>query len=243
MIDKDSTYSDAIERVMIKNGYFAPLKLIYKEIWNYKDLSKIKGKTPNFTIQERVQRDPRFIRIGLGVYALKEHLDKLPKEIEKPKNLLQKKERNHARIQGMLLEIGNNKDDVGDTYTNDKKWIFQNKPLHNLSTLKAIPPFTYNKIIDETVRFFDVIWFNKRGFPFKIFEVEESTDFRDAFVKFIELQDFTAKFYCVSDESRKPKFEKEINKIAFQLIKRRCEFVNYAKIENDYNLSLKKAYL
>ena len=26
---------------MLKNGYFAPLKLIYKEIWNYKDKSEI----------------------------------------------------------------------------------------------------------------------------------------------------------------------------------------------------------
>lgn len=243
MIKEDITYSDAIEKVMLKNGYFAPLKLIYREIWDYKDLSKIKGKTPNFTIQERVQRDPRFVRIGLGIYALKKYLGKLPKEIEKPKNLFQEKERNHARIEGMLLEIGNNKEEVGDTYTNDKKWIFQNKPLHNLSTLKTIPPFTYNKIIEETVRFFDVIWFNKRGFPLNIFEVEESTDFRDAFIKFIELQDFNAKFFCVSDESRKNKFEKEINKIAFQPIKKKCEFINYSQIENDYSLLLKKSYL
>ena len=25
---------------MLNNGYFAPLKLLYKEIWNYKDKSK-----------------------------------------------------------------------------------------------------------------------------------------------------------------------------------------------------------
>lgn len=48
------TYSEAIEQVMLKNGYFAPLKLIYKEIWNYKDKSEIVGKTPDMTIQERV---------------------------------------------------------------------------------------------------------------------------------------------------------------------------------------------
>lgn len=59
MEDKDLTYSDAIEKVMLKNGYFAPLKLIYKEIWNYKDFSKIKGKTPNYTIQERESREIR----------------------------------------------------------------------------------------------------------------------------------------------------------------------------------------
>lgn len=61
--DGDLTYSEAIEEVMRHNGYFAPLKILYKEIWNYKDKSKIAGKTPDFTIQERVQRDARFTRI------------------------------------------------------------------------------------------------------------------------------------------------------------------------------------
>ncbi|NJM54408.1 MAG: hypothetical protein HC846_14140 [Blastocatellia bacterium] len=78
--DGDLTYSDAIEQVMLHNGYFAPLKLLYKEIWNYKDKSKIVGKTPDFTIQERVQRDPRFTRIAKGIYALTEFLEKVEKE-------------------------------------------------------------------------------------------------------------------------------------------------------------------
>src|SRR3989339_1421678 len=116
----DITYSEAIEKVMLHNGFFAPLKLIYKEIWQYKDKSKIKGLTPNFTIQERVQRDKRFTKIGLGVYALTKYLDKLPKEpIAKTKE--QKQERLHTTIQGMLIEIGNNKNEVENTYTNDKK--------------------------------------------------------------------------------------------------------------------------
>lgn len=43
---KDLTYVEAIEQVMLKNGFMAPLKLIYKDIWKYKDASKITGKTP-----------------------------------------------------------------------------------------------------------------------------------------------------------------------------------------------------
>lgn len=76
----DLTYSEAIEQVMRSNGNFAPLKLLYEEIWNYKDKSKIIGKTPDFTIQERVQRDPRFTRIAKGVYALTEFLEDVEKE-------------------------------------------------------------------------------------------------------------------------------------------------------------------
>ena len=68
----------------------------------------------------------------------------------------------------------------------------------------------------------------------KIFEVEESTDFRDAFVKFLELQDFNTQFFCISHKNRKIKFEREINKVAFQILKERCIFRTYEEVENDY---------
>jgi hypothetical protein len=61
------TYAEAIEKVMIDNGGFAPLKLIYQNIEKYREKT---GLTPDNSIQERVQRDDRFTRIGLGVYAL-----------------------------------------------------------------------------------------------------------------------------------------------------------------------------
>ena len=238
--NNDATYSEAIEQVMLHNGYFAPLKLLYREIWKYKDKSKIVGITPDNTIQERVQRDERFTKIGLGVWALTAYLDKLPKEIE-PKTKEEHKERMHASIQGMLLEVGNYRD--FETYTNDKKWTFQNKTLGSLATLQAVPIFTYEPIIKSSVSFADVIWFNDRGFPNSIFEVEQSTDFRDAFIKFMELQDFVTEFYCVSSEDRKIKFDKEISKVAFKPISSRINFRTYAQVENDYQNILKKNYI
>jgi len=240
--NEDLTYSEAIEQVMLHNGYFAPLKLLYKKIWEYKDKSKITGKTPHMTIQERVQRDKRFTRIGLGVYALTKYLDELPKIIS-PKTESEKKERLHAKIQGMLIEIGNNRNEVENTYTNDKKFVFDSKTLGSLTTLSKIQPFTYKHIINETVRFFDVIWFNQRGYPLKIFEVEHSTDFRDSFIKFMELQDFRATFCCVSFEERRGKFQREIEKAAFTPLKNRCEFVLYEQVESDYKLALTEMYL
>jgi hypothetical protein len=78
--EKDLTYSEAIEQVMLHNGYYAPLKLLYEQIWNYKDKSKIVGLTPDYTIQERVQRDPRFTRIAKGVYALTDFIEKIEEE-------------------------------------------------------------------------------------------------------------------------------------------------------------------
>lgn len=76
----DLTYSEAIEQVMLNNGCYAHLKLLYKDIWIYKDKTKIIGKTPEMTIQERVQRDSRFTRIGKGTYALTDFLEKIEKE-------------------------------------------------------------------------------------------------------------------------------------------------------------------
>jgi hypothetical protein len=65
---------------MLNNGYFVPLKLLYEQIWNYKDKSKIIWKTPDMTIQAIVQRDPRFTRIWKWVYALTDFLEKVERE-------------------------------------------------------------------------------------------------------------------------------------------------------------------
>ena len=74
MHKENLTYSEAIEMVMNDNGGFAPLKYIYENIEKYR---KKTGKTPDNTIQERVQRDERFTRIALGVYGLTEFLENI----------------------------------------------------------------------------------------------------------------------------------------------------------------------
>ncbi|MBR1687277.1 MAG: HNH endonuclease [Prevotella sp.] len=56
--------------MMLHNGYVATLKQLYQEVWKYKDRNGVTGRTPEKTIQERVQRDDRFTRISSGVYAL-----------------------------------------------------------------------------------------------------------------------------------------------------------------------------
>jgi hypothetical protein len=70
-------YEDFIEQVMIKNGGFAPLKLLYEEKWKYIDENSVKGSTPDMTIQERVQRLNKFTRIASGIYALSDFVKKI----------------------------------------------------------------------------------------------------------------------------------------------------------------------
>lgn len=237
---QDLTYEEAIEQVMQNNGGFASLKQIYNEIWLFKDKSKISGKTPHNTIQERVQRSQRFFRIGLGIYGLSELKDKILLSEQTPKTKEQKIEKTHARIQGMLLELGNLRG--FDTYTNDKSWTFDGKNLGMLSSLKSVPPFTYQQIIDRNIAFCDVVWFSGEEFlyPTRICEVEHSTDFRDALLKFKELEFFNVEFYCISDESRRVKFNKEITRAAFESIKSRVEFFTYDEIISTYEFEKQK---
>jgi putative restriction endonuclease len=74
---KPTRYEDFIEQAMLKNGGFAPLKLLYEEKWNYIDKNSVDGLTPNMTIQERVQRLAKFTRIASGVYALTDFIKKI----------------------------------------------------------------------------------------------------------------------------------------------------------------------
>jgi hypothetical protein len=228
MENKEITFSQAIEQVMLNNWYYAPLKLIYREFSKYR---KKTWKTPDFTIQERVQRDKKFTKIWYWVYALTDYLDKLPKEkdVKTEKDVL---ERMHSRIQWMLIEIWNM--NWYDTYTPDKKWIFWNKEIWKIATIDKIPPFTYEKIINDSIRFVDVIWFNNRGFPSKLIEVENSTDFRAWFIKMNEIQDLRTDFLFIADEKKKNKFDTERTKLAFKNIKDRCVFQTYDFVEKWY---------
>lgn len=234
---KDLTYSQAIEKIMLENGGVASLKQIYKEIWKYKKQESIKGKTPHNTIQERVQRDEKFYRLGLGIYGLSKFKEQLGK-ITPAKTQEEKKQRLHTELEGMLIEIGNSKS--YETYTSDKNCIFKNISLSQIASLERLPPFTYENIVKNSASFCDVVWMNKRGFADSIFEVETSTNFRDAFVKFSELQDFYTRFYCVASEQRYDKFKKELYKIAFKNIQQRVEFIKDTEVKEEYELTLKQ---
>jgi len=225
------TYSEAIERVMLRNGYFAPLSLVYKEIGKYRQLT---GKTPLKTVQERVQRDPRFTRIGLGVYGLTKYLERLPKT-PVPKERQRRRSYEHTRVQGMLVEIGNLEGFL--THTPDKSKVFDGKTLGQLVTLQKLPPFTFEAIV-HTTRYIDVTWFNSRQFPYSAFEIEDSTNFRSALTKFSELVDFQSKFFVVAPRERRNQFEREVGRGAFSNIAHRCKFVDYDAVEDYYRSRL-----
>ena len=236
------TYPDIIERIMLGNGGYASLKLIYRKFAeDYSAAKDVRGKTPAASLRHEALSNPRFERIGVGVYALRDRVPSLSFAPE-PKTKEEKATRRHSDMQGMLLEIGNARDLVADTYTPDRKKRFQNKTLGNIATMEKMPPFTYRPIVDA-VRHVDVAWFNDRGFPVKIFEVEHSPNFRNALTKFCELQDFQSVFCCVAEQKREEKFLRTMGMLAFAAIRERCEFVAYEKVEEEYETALRKRHI
>lgn len=230
---KELTWSQAIEKAIIEMGYIATLKQIYETAIKYKSFS---GLTPDRTINERVQRDTRFIKLRPGLYGLRDYIDKLPDEFN-PKIEKSKKDEDkitHSYIQGMLLEIG--KINGFQTFSPDKGAKFITKNLTDVMTLHEIPKFTFDSIIHST-KFIDVIWFNERNFPNTVFEIENSTNFRNSLVKFVELQDFKTSMVLIApnDKSKAEKYNQEITKSAFASIKERVKFYNYDYIEKLYN--------
>jgi hypothetical protein len=100
---KKPTWSDAVERAIIQLGYFATLKQIYEIAPLFK---KFEGLTPHKTINERVQRDKRFYKILPGLYALANHLDKIPLEYQ-PMDFLDKKIlKNPIQISFWYIDVG-----------------------------------------------------------------------------------------------------------------------------------------
>lgn len=240
---KELSYPDAIERVMLDNGGYAPLPLLYQGIWAYKDKAKAVDQDPNATIRRAVQTAPRFVKIGLGVYAVKALQDAGNLPAESPaRTPKERRERRHTTIEGMLIEIGNNTDGVAYTYTPDRNGIFQNKKLGSIATLERMPDFTFPHVL-EVVGFADVIWFNRREYPIRLYEVEDTGNFRNALMRFCELQDFRAEFYCISEAAKEGKYKRELGRAAYDAVAESCEFRTYEDVEADYETRMRKLRL
>ena len=251
MSNKIISYSDAIALVIKNNAGIATTQQIVDQVSKFRTLT---GKTPEASIKAEVGRSRRFAKIGAGVWALAkdekkfENIDtglfqKDLKKISEQETQFDKKEvdlsadRLHPKIQGMLLEIGNV--NGFQTYTPNKNWVFDNKPLNKLATLDNIPEFTYNRII-KAVKHIDVLWFTNDEDPFPAFawEVETSTNFRDGLIKFTELQFFKTQFYFLASENRINKFQEEIKRPIFKGIKKSCDFYSIEKVKKSYQATL-----
>lgn len=223
---------EAVIKVMEGNGGFATLSYLYENTLKVPEVIW-KTQTPFATIRRIVQDNRFFFKIKPGLWALKTYRNKLPKEIlsliEEDKEIEKERKFTHSYYQGLIVEIGNIKGFKTYVPLQDKNKKFLSKPLKELVSLDNIFKFTYEDVIQK-VQSIDVFWFNERRFPAYVFEIEHSTDFRNALLKLLELQDFNIQMYITSYKERKREFLSKMDFSGFEPIKGKIHFMTYEDV-------------
>lgn len=223
---------EAVIKVMEDNRGYATLGYLYEKVLKVPGVIW-KTKTPFATIRRIVQDKRFFFKIKPGLWALKTHKSRLPDEIlsliEENKTIDKEGEFTHSYYQGMLVEIGNIKGFQTYVPPQDKNKKFLDQPLKNIVTLDTIFKFTHEDVLQK-VHSIDVFWFNERRFPASVFEIEHSTDFKNALLKFLELQDFNTQMYITSYKERQRDFLSKLDFSSFDPIKKKVHFVSYEEV-------------
>jgi hypothetical protein len=217
---------EAVINVMERNGGYATLRLLNQQALRVEGV-EWKTKTPFASIRRIVQDNRFFFKIRPGLWALKSFKDKLPHDIF-PKDQPKEKyaEYTHTFYQGLLVEIGNYKGYNTFIPNQDKNKVFLDKRIHEIATISNIYEFSYPHIVGIT-KTIDVIWFNERNMPLKLFEIEHTTAINNSLIKFLELQDFYTKYYIVADEVRRKEFRFKLSLNTFYPISKRVWFWSY----------------
>lgn len=228
------TWSDAIEAVIRQNGNVATLKKLHENAPAiYAGHNEIRGLTPHKTIDERVQRDKRFLKLVPGLYTLVSTVDELPADLNpKTQTVEQRETLTHISMQALLLQLGQFYQ--YQTYTPDRVKTYVNQKLEDFASLSEFPKFTYERIVTRT-RNIDVSWFNERGMPSRVFEVENSTDMKNGLSKFMELVDFKTAMFVVAPSKREKEFRNILEQPTFKPIEKQVQFWNYEKVEKLFN--------
>lgn len=195
-------------------------------------------KTPEATVRRIVRNTPDHIRVlKPGLYCLQELSGTysndydLPSEGDVPSDVA---DRNHWYYQGLLTEIGNDRGYRTYVPAQDRNRTFVNQNLGDICHITTLPEFGYRSFLRKA-RTVDVIWFNLREMPSRLFEVEFSTDMLNSLTKFNELRDFHAHFTIVAPPHRLSHFTDRIELDTFREIRSRVTFTGTDKIDERYN--------
>ena len=235
---------DQVIEALARNGGYAT----FSELNRIVDCSGWGTKTPFASIRRIVQTNPGdFYRIRPGQWGLVSKKD----EIERYRLKDGDNNDTHGYYQGVIVELGNLKEDLGeisnkqkpvDTYVppQDKNRRYSHARLGDIVTMSDIVPFTGEKIL-RRAKTVDVIWFNMRNMPIAFFEIEHSTDMQNSLDKYIELQDFHAKFYIVSDEANHRRFDDFMKYSRYDEIKSRVKFMAYDRLARYHTYKIESA--
>ena len=222
---------------MARLGGVATLGQLYAEVFKIKDC-EWKTKTPFASVRRIVQLHKEIYKIKPGLYGLISNKSEneargIVAETQKNKDSSEVKAFGHTYHQALLLIIGKLRKFDCWSPNQDKNKMFVNESLGSLRTLREMPHFTYERLVDRSATI-DVIWFNERKMPNSFFEVEHGTDMKNSLLKFNDLQDFHSRMVIVSDANRRGEFDSRIKFSAFRDIAKRVNFLSYERLVKDY---------
>lgn len=225
---------EAVILAMKQNGGYATFGQLYQTAPKVPGSDWSGTKNPFANIRRIVQKREEFFKIRPGLWALTSEKERVLQIFSDENAQAKEREYSHYFFQGLIVEIGNYKGFRTFVPNQDKNKPFAQKKLGDVSTLPVMYDFTYENVVGRA-RTIDVAWLNSRKYPDSFFEVEHSTDIYNSLIKFVELQDFRAKFYIVADKRRKLEFKNKIEQAAFSSIKDLVTFWDYDFISQLHN--------
>jgi len=231
----NTTQVDAVVAALEELGGIAYLNQLYAKV----DFKGWKTKTPDASIRRIVRHnDGRIETVKEGLYCLAERYAEFASKYDETQK---DQTHNHAYYQGLLLDSGNRQNYRTYVARQDRNREFLPKQkLGDLATLETIYQFGYPELIKPAVTV-DVIWFNEREMPERLYEVEMTTDIHTSIRKFYKLRDFAANFVIVAPKRRLDKFNEVMDEDFYRAVKQRVEFLETEKLYDALEKDLQKA--
>lgn len=245
------TWKDVVRQVLLALGGEAHLSAIYREIEGHAKTAT--NPTWQATVRRTLQQysifEPRKAR---GVWALTQKPGILqPFSVEDIKGLeqTQAEERlDHDSVQGMLLNLGRIYEFETYSPPSDASMRrFEGKPLVDFVTVRELPAFSTPRRMRDFKQV-DVLWL--RGdtdnfVPHHAFEVEHTMDIRAALLRLFQFTDanLRTRLYVVAPSKKERKFETEIARAPFNVMKNDCKFRNYTQLLFIYEAAVEHAAL
>ncbi|MBP6210282.1 MAG: hypothetical protein KA473_12675 [Anaerolineales bacterium] len=220
---------EAVILAMKQNGGYATLGQLYQTAPKIPDSNWSGTKNPFANIRRIVQQYDDFFKIRPGLWALTSEKERVLRLFSGEETKNKEREYSHYFYQGLVAEIGNLQGFQTYVPPQDRNKPFAEQKLGSVTTVSEFYEFTYSYVL-RRAKTIDVTWFNDRKYPSSVFEIEHSTDIQNSLLKFVELQDFRAKFFIVADAKRKAEFDSKISFYAFSTIKPFVKFWDYDSV-------------
>lgn len=215
---------DCVLEAFYKSNGVATLSQLYHLV----DTSTWGTKTPFASIRRIVQSNEEFYKIAPGLWGLKTKQQQINKTLQSNQEQF-----NHSYYQALVVLIGNLRGFQTFIPQQDKNKYFLHTKLSSLASLETIYQFTHPELVQKA-KFSDCIWFNERKMPHAFYEIEHSTNIKNAINRFYELQDFRAKFYIVAHKNRHKEFQNIMTNSIYKSIRDFVLFADYESVAKQY---------